>query len=99
MRESVRSNWVQSPKSGQFWVKIDGPGFKWTVQNDIKWTVYESGRPTKNETGRLQKCVGGQKRMKVDGTQNCLGNLKKMKVDGLRNKKSDFTKRGRFKLP
>ena len=65
---------------------------EWMVQNDIKWTVYESGRPTKNETGRLQKCVGGQKRMKVDGTQNCLGNLKKIKVDGERVKNLDLGK-------
>ena len=50
---------------------MDGPGLKWTVQNDIKWTVQKTK-------------VDGPQKMKLDGPQNCVVNLKKVKVDGLR---------------
>ena len=48
-------------ESGRFKApKVDGPGLKWTVKNDIKWTVYESGRSKKRkwavyETGQSKK--------------------------------------------
>ena len=78
LRESVRSNWVQSPKSGQFWVKIDGPGFKWTVQNEIKWAVQKR---KVDGPQKMKLDVGGQKGMKVDGLK-MRGGQKGMKVDG-----------------
>ena len=43
--------------------KVDGAGLRWTVQNDIKWTVQ------KMKLHGPQKCVGGQKGMKVDVSQ------------------------------
>ena len=61
--------------------KVDGPGLKWTVKNDIKWTVYESGLSTKvdgqkNESGRSTKLDSpknesdGPQKMKP---QKCVG--------------------------
>ena len=75
--------------------KVDGPGFKWTVQNEIKWAVQkrkvDGPQKMKLDVGGQKgmkvdglKMRGGQKGMKVDGPQNCVGNIKKVKVDGLR---------------